>query len=98
MRRCPLGDAVSAMLPGGILLRRTEQDWHSASFSGARVKFDFGLPEGHRAQVAPFEAALSDHEYALPGKLVVDIIVSGQREVPGGLLLIVEALLLSDDA
>jgi hypothetical protein len=97
MRRCALSDALLAMLPGAVLLRRTEQDWHSVSFSGVRMIFDLAVPEDQRAQMMLFEAELGKQDFPLPGKFVADIIVTEQREVADGLRLRVEALLLADD-
>ena len=80
MTHCALSKALLAMLPGAMLLRRKECDWHSATFSGVRIEIVLGLADELRAQAKKFEAVLADAEFSLPRLWVADIAVVQQQE------------------
>lgn len=91
MRGCALSDALVGLLPGAVVTRRREHDWHSATFSGKRLELTLQTP-------GPVAAGLiAEQEFALPGQLVADVVVVSNQATPEGTFLIVEALLLDED-
>jgi hypothetical protein len=92
MSGCALSDALLAMLPGAVVIRRREQGWHSATFSGRRLVLDLRTAASTEV-VAAFTRQLGDCEFAIPDMLVADIAVTARD----GEMLIVEALLLDDE-
>lgn len=98
MKPCPLSSALSALLPTAVITRRREQDWRSATFSGVRLVLELQVEASGAEQAQRFAAQIADQEFVLPGLLVADIVVTDQRIVPDGIAIMVEALLLEDEA
>jgi hypothetical protein len=98
MRPCPLSDALIALLPGAVITRRREQDWRSATFSGARLMLDLQIEGIDAAQAKNFVMMVENHEFSLPDLLVADIAVTGQQRIGNATALTVEALLLEEEA
>ncbi len=96
-----LGELARLGGAGTQLLRHSERPWSSATFSGARHSFRLAF-EGCEAvaQGEALIAALPDHEFTVPGRLVADATVTGvEHDVADGPTLIVEAdLLVLDEA
>jgi hypothetical protein len=92
MSRCALSEALVALLPGSFISRRRAYDWHSATFSGQRLVLDIRTVTGNE-QAEAFAQILGEREFALPQRLVADIMVTARK----GNLLTVEALLLDDE-
>lgn len=63
--------------PRARIVRHAEQPWASVTFEGARHRVAL-LFEGDAAVAAgeAFIAALPDHEFAIPGKLVAEATVA----------------------
>ncbi|WP_288485379.1 hypothetical protein [uncultured Novosphingobium sp.] len=86
--------------PGMQLLHHSEQAWSSATFHGARHTFNLlcegidGVAAGER-----LIAALPDHEFTLPGRLVADaqIVSVDHGLLPSPSLTMTVALLVLDD-
>lgn len=98
MRGCALSRALCALVPGAVIARRKERGWHSATFAGKRVTLDL-MWDAPVADVAAFASMLSEHEFAQPDLLVADISVARQTcAADGAVVLIIEALLLDDEA
>jgi hypothetical protein len=87
--------------PTAQLLRQSEKPWASVTFSGARHSFAIAF-DGNEAMDAAdlFIAALPDHEFAIPGRLVADatIMAVDQRALPSPRTLVEAELLVLDDA
>ena len=66
------------------LLRHSEKPWASVTFSGTRhlVALSFEGSEGAVA-AEEFIAALPDHEFVIPGKLVADAAIVSLEETAG---------------
>ncbi len=92
MSSCPFSDALLELLPGAIITRRRAHEWHSASFSGRRVKLSLQIV-GFEGTEKNFMPIGEDHEFSLPGLLVADL-AFGKRN---GNRLTVEALLLDEE-
>lgn len=92
MKGCALSDALPDLLPSAVVTRRRETDWHSATFSGRRLVLELRTIASVEA-VDAFTLQLADHEFAIPGTLVADIMVAARD----GEVLTVEALLLDDE-
>ena len=98
MMGCALSAALCALAPGAVIARRTERDWHSATFSGKRVTLDLKW-EASPQEVHDFANIIGEHEFELGDQIVADIVVRRQtNRVENEIILTVEALLLHDDA
>ena len=98
MRGCALSRALCALVPGAVIARRKERGWYSATFAGKRVTLDL-MWDAPVADVAAFASMLSEHEFAQPDLFVADICVARQTcAADGAVVLIIEALLLDDEA
>ena len=98
MTRCALSRALYALAPGAVITRRTERDWHCATFAGKRVMLDLAW-DAPVADVEAFAAILGEHEFADAGLLVADIAVARQTIAADRVtMLSIEALLLDDEA
>ncbi len=81
-RRTPgdrLRDALIELAAGNAtVLTHEEKAWASVTFSGSRheLTLDFDGPEAVLSGEL-FSAVLPDHEFAIPGQLVADALVSG---------------------
>lgn len=94
--------ALHALAEGkGVLLRHEERAWASITFSGARhavaLRFvgDSAIAAGER-----FIAALSEHEFAIPRRLVADAAIVAVRHTllpEPSLEVDCEVLLLDED-
>jgi hypothetical protein len=87
--------------PGAQLFRHSETPWASVTFSGARHSFVLGFDGMDAMEAADlFIAALPDHEFAIPGRLVADATIRAvdQRLLPSPRTLVEAELLLLDDA
>lgn len=91
-----LGELARLGGPGMQLLRHTERPWSSATFSGARHRFRLAF-EGTEAvaQGEALIAALPDHEFRVPGRLVADAMIAAvEHDVASGPTLTIETELL----
>jgi hypothetical protein len=87
--------------PNAGLVRQSEKAWASVTFSGARHTFVLAfdgveaMDDGDR-----FIAALPEHEFTIPGRLVADatIVSVDQRTLPSPRALVEAELLVLDDA
>ena len=104
-RRDPANQLLAALfaLGGGhgALLRHDERKWASITFSGCNHSFSFRF-EGEAGVAAgeAFVAALPEHEFAIPGRLVADatVIAAHHALLPAPLLEVeCEVLLLDGD-
>lgn len=68
--------------------------WASATFSGARHRFELEPAESPHADA--FAGHLPDAEYRLPGHLVADIAIAERTVTDRGVALVVEALTVED--
>lgn len=68
--------------------------WASATFVGARHRFEFEPADPPAADA--FAAGIEQVEFALPGHLVADILVSTRTATPAGIALTIEALTVED--
>lgn len=87
--------------PCAQLFRHSEKPWASVTFSGARHSFVLGFDGTEAMEAADlFIAALPDHEFAIPGRLVADATIRAvdQRVLPSPRTLVEAELLLLDDA
>ena len=96
MSVCLLSNALVALLPGAIITRTRETDWHSATFSGKRIaltlqKFGFDLALENRLSL------VKENEFSLIGQYVADIAVVKVQSTAEGHLLEIEALLLDEE-
>jgi len=96
-----LGELTKIAGGGTQLLRHAERPWSSNTFSGARHTFHLAF-EGP-ANVAGGEhliAALPDHEFSLPGRIVADatVIAVEHSLIDGPRLTITAELLVLDEA
>lgn len=73
-------------------------DWQSLTFTGERHEFCLRfLPPSALEGVARLREGLGECEWSLPGHVVADILIVGERtEVDGSILVEVEALTLAD--
>lgn len=74
-------------------------DWHSLTFSGERHEIALRIPGPGAAAVARRIAdGLADHEFDIPGHVVADITLVGERldNRDGSCCLKIEALTLAD--
>ena len=82
--------AVLELAGGGAVAHdAVSRDWASATFVGERHMFAVTLP--HTAADA-LVRALPDHDFAIPGHLVADIVVAGRQQAGGDARLRIEAL------
>ena len=84
----------------GQVLTHTEKAWASITFAGTRhtLRMVFDTPEAVEGGEALI-AALPDHEFALPGRLVADATVSAVDHAAGPpprMVVTCELLLLED--
>lgn len=83
----------------GTVVSHREKSWASITFAGARHRIELAF-EGAEAVAAgeQFIAALSDHEFAIPGQLVAEanVIAVDQRLDPPHMLVTCEILMLED--
>ena len=83
------------------LLSHNEKPWASITFTGSRheVLLDFDGPEAVAAGER-FVAVLPDHEFAVPGQLVAEAVVSEVDHVmhPAPRMVVTATLLLLEDA
>ncbi|WP_197277055.1 hypothetical protein [Sphingomonas profundi] len=86
---CPPG------MPAPTLRLAHSEAWASATFAGARHRFEFDTVAPARADA--FAAALGDREFALPGHLVADIAVTGRTANAAGVALTIEALTVENE-
>ena len=96
-----LGELTKIAGGGTQLLRHAERPWSSNTFSGAQHTFHLAF-EGP-ANVAGGEhliAALPDHEFSLPGRIVADatVIAVEHSLIDGPRLTITAELLVLDEA
>ena len=95
-----LFEALRQIAPAAELLAQSESPWASITFSGSRHRFTLlftgmaAVTEGEK-----LIAALPDHEFTLPGRLVADAtVVSVQHELaPVSRLEVVAEVLLLDE-
>lgn len=92
--------ALLALAHGqGRVVEHRERSWASITFAGTRhrLRIAFDTPEAIEAGEALI-AALPDHEFALPGRLVADATVGAVDHVaqPPCLTVTCELLLLED--
>ena len=86
LKRDPANRLVAALLAlgggHGALLRHEERAWASITFAGSRhtLAFRFAGDAGVAAGEA-FVAALPEHEFAIPHRLVADATVVAVRHV-----------------
>lgn len=97
MTRCALSNALMELLPGAVIARRREYDWHSANFSGVRLVLDLRFDGLDAVQAINFAKTVGDHDFSLPDLLVADIAAIDGRTANGGIALVVEALLLDEE-
>lgn len=74
-------------------------DWHSLTFSGERHEIALRIPGPDSAAIAHRLAdGLADHEFDLPGHVVADIALVGERRdnCDGSCSLRIEALTVAD--
>jgi hypothetical protein len=97
-KTCPLMRALSKMLPGAIVYERRERAWHSATFSGSRIKLSWKIPADFgSAALDQFRNALPEQMFELPQAFVADIAISGESSGESGLrILEIEALVLDE--
>lgn len=97
-KTCPLMRAISKMLPGATLSERHERAWHSATFSGSRIKCCWKIPADFDAgTLDQVRQALPEHAFELPRAFVADIAISGERsDVDGDVIIEIEALVLDE--
>ncbi len=90
-----LADALTAILPGAIVVRTSAVDWHSAGLSGQRFEADLALPDCDAAtSVEQFANALPNFEFELGARFVADIGVDGVKKYAESCVVIVKALVL----
>lgn len=97
----PLRRAVQALAANcGCIVTHSERPWASITFAGTRhaMTLEFAGAEAVEAGEA-FIAALPDHEFTLPGKLVADASVGAvtHRLLPEPALTVEIELLLLDE-
>jgi hypothetical protein len=96
-----LRDALLVLAGAGAVLHHATKAWASVTFEGTRhtIRLRFDGADAVEAGET-FVAALPEHEFAIPGQLVADAIVTGvdhallpqpRMEVECELLLLVEA-------
>ncbi len=97
-RTCPLMRAIAKMLPGATMGERVERAWHSATFSGSRIKLCWTIPaDFDSGALDQFRAALPEHAFELPNAFVADIAISAEsNSTNGDRILEIEALVLDD--
>jgi|LauGreDrversion4_2_1035121.scaffolds.fasta_scaffold75023_4 hypothetical protein len=77
----------------------TLHDWHSATFSGARLNMLIALEgDDAAARLSALANALPDIEFNLPGMFVADIMAHAVEPSKGSARLSIEALVLRDIA
>jgi len=96
-----LGELYALGRGHGALLRHEERAWASITFAGSRhaLSFRFSGIEGVAAGEA-FIAALTEHEFAIPRRLVADATVTAARHAllpQPSLEVECEVLLLDED-
>lgn len=93
MSRDPHAGLIAALAErsGGPAASLGRRDWASATFVGETHMIALSLPA---AVADDFIAALADMEFALPGHLVADIVVSDRGEEGATARLTIEALTL----
>jgi hypothetical protein len=97
MNGCRLSEALTTMLPDLAIVRYHRRDWHSATFSGQQVEMELRT-HATASTIDDFVNQLSEHEFAISGILVADIVVAARESnADGATLLSVEALLLDDE-
>jgi hypothetical protein len=98
MKPCSLSNALTALLPGAVIIRRREHGWRSATFSGIRLVLDLQIAGSDAVLAKNFATMVEDHEFSLPDLLVADIAVTEQRNIGSATALTVEALLLDEES
>lgn len=89
----PLLRALQVALPDATLTLLRCRDWYSMTYSGERAEFSVRLKgEDAQARLEALARQLPEREFALPGRIVADIIVIGIE----GATAFAEALLLDD--
>lgn len=96
-----LGEVLKLAGSSAQFVSHAERPWASATFSGARhsLRLAFeGQPAIGRGEA--FIAALPDHEFALPGRLVADATIAGVEHslIDGPRMVVEAALLVLDEA
>ena len=71
----------------------TSEPWASATFTGARHLLRLALPP---AAADGFVLGLDEHEFAIPGHIVADVIVTARRESEAATILEIAALTIED--
>jgi len=97
-----LNQVLALAGPEARFERHVEKAWSSATFSGARhtIVLHFAGEDGI-ARGEALIAALPDHEFAIPGRLVADaaiIAVDHRQEGPAAAMTVEAELLLLDEA
>lgn len=86
--------------PQAQLVRQSEKPWASVTFSGARHSFVLAFDGMEAMEPADlFIAALPDHEFTIPGRLVADATIHSvdQRALPSPRTLVEAELLVLDE-
>jgi hypothetical protein len=86
--------------PHAELVRHGERGWASATFAGSRHSVSLSFSGASAMDAADdFIAALPEHEFALPGRIVADatIVAVDQRALPHPHTLVEAELLLLDE-
>lgn len=89
-----LASQIAALTAGrtSVTLKR-ERAWASVTFAGTRYSFAImGAAGTDPAMMENLIQVLPNHEFAIPGYFVADVLVTEQS----GLRLLVEALLIND--
>jgi hypothetical protein len=77
----------------GEVLQACSRPWASATFIGARHLIRLKVPH---AAVDALREGLEEHEFAIPGHLVADVVVASRHDAGGFVTLEVEALTIED--
>ncbi len=92
-----LTDSLMDMLPAAAITSATHTEWHSATFSGLRSRFEINIPgENAAGRAETFRACLSEHPFNLWRYFVADISVLDLSQQHDGVTLTIEALLLDE--
>jgi len=96
-----LVEAVGALADRGILIEHGETPWASITFAGTRhamVWFFAGVEAITSGE--EFVAALPDHEFRIPGRLVADATITevSNRQLPEPTMTVKAEILLLDEA
>jgi hypothetical protein len=88
-----LREALVALLTPVTVLSSSDKPWASATFSGARHRFQLALAgNGAASKADRFASALANQDFDLSGHLVADISVCAISSSPGRSEIQIEAL------